>query len=203
MNTPRKPGTGTRFALIFAPAVAALAIAALAAALAAPPEAAGDEDEDAALTRESLLDRILIEDLLTRYYVDLTSGTGHDLARYFTEDAVFDVNGMVAEGREAIRKLYEGVGGEEANLGGRVHMLLGNPVIRVRGDTATAWLVWTGVMNDNIRLAPRLLEQGREYTELVRRDGRWRIRKRYVTADSGMPALWDATYRPREPRDQP
>jgi ketosteroid isomerase-like protein len=156
--------------------------------------------EDKIVTQETLLDRIQIEDLLVRYYVDLTSGSGHDLAQYYTEDAVLDVNGMISKGREAIQKLYEGVGDGEANLGGRVHMLLNNPIISVDGDTATAWIIWTGVMNDDIKKPPRLLEQGREYDELVKRDGRWYIKKRYITADSALPAMWEDTYKPRKYR---
>jgi hypothetical protein len=42
------------------------------------------------------------------------------------------------------------------------------------------------------------MEQGREYDELVKIDGRWFIKKRYISADSGMPAIWDETYEPRE-----
>jgi ketosteroid isomerase-like protein len=157
--------------------------------------------EDKITTQETLLDRIQIEDLLIRYYVDLTSGSGHDLAQYYAEDAVLDVNGMISNGREAIQKLYEGVGnGEAANLGGRVHMLLNNPIISVDGDTAKAWVIWTGIMNDDIKKPPRFLEQGREYDELVKRDGRWYIKKRYITADSGLPAMWEDTYKPREHR---
>jgi hypothetical protein len=108
---------------------------------------------------------------------------------------------MISKGREAIQKLYEGVGdGEAANLGGRVHMLLNNPIISIDGDTAKAWVIWTGVMNDDIKKPPRFLEQGREYDELVKRDGRWYIKKRYITADSGLPAMWEDTYKPREHR---
>jgi ketosteroid isomerase-like protein len=157
--------------------------------------------EDKIVTQETLLDRIQIEDLLIKYYVDLTSGSGHDLAQYYTEDAVLDVNGMISNGREAIQKLYDGIGdGEAANLGGRVHMLLNDPIISVDGDTAKAWVIWTGVMNDDIKKPPRFLEQGREYDELVKRNGRWYIRKRYITADSGLPAMWEDTYKPREHR---
>jgi ketosteroid isomerase-like protein len=153
--------------------------------------------EDKIVTQETLLDRIQIEDLLTRYYVDLALGKSHDLAQYYTEDAVLDVNGMISKGREAIEKLYEGVGDGDANLGGRVHMLLNNPIISVDGDTATAWVIWTGVMNDDIKKPPRLFEQGREYDELVKRDGRWYIKKRYITADSGLSGMWEDTYKPR------
>jgi ketosteroid isomerase-like protein len=148
-----------------------------------------------------LLDRIQIEDLLVRYYVDLALGKSHDLAQYYTEDAILDVNGMISNGREAIEKLYGGLGdGEEANLGGRVHMLLNNPIISVDGDTATAWVIWTGVMNDDIKKPPRLFEQGREYDEFVKREGRWYIKKRYITADSGLSGMWEDTYKPREHR---
>jgi ketosteroid isomerase-like protein len=184
----------TRLSVFFRASVAAVAVLLLITPISAIAE-------DKITTQETLLDRIQIEDLLIRYYVDLTSGSGHDLAQYYAEDAVLDVNGMISNGREAIQKLYEGVGnGEAANLGGRVHMLLNNPIISVDGDTAKAWVIWTGIMNDDIKKPPRFLEQGREYDELVKRNGRWYIKKRYITADSGLPAMWEDTYKPREHR---
>jgi ketosteroid isomerase-like protein len=151
------------------------------------------------VTQETLLDRIQIEDLLVLYYGGLGAGESHDLAQFFTEDAVLDVNGQVSKGRKEIEALYGGLeaGGTDQPTN-RMHVLLNNPIIKVQGDTAKAWVIWTGVVNDSIRMAPRLQEQGREYTELVKREGRWLIRKRYITADSGMPALWDETYKPRE-----
>jgi ketosteroid isomerase-like protein len=184
----------TRLGVFFRASVAAVAVLLLITPISVVAE-------DKITTQETLLDRIQIEDLLIRYYVDLTSGSGHDLAQYYAEDAVLDVNGMISNGREAIQKLYEGVGnGEAANLGGRVHMLLNNPIISVDGDTAKAWVIWTGIMNDDIKKPPRFLEQGREYDELVKRNGRWYIKKRYITADSGLPAMWEDTYKPREHR---
>lgn len=42
---------------------------------------------------ETLLDRINIEDFLTRYYYDLSNGKAHELSNYFTEDALLDVDG--------------------------------------------------------------------------------------------------------------
>lgn len=160
--------------------------------------------QDKVVTQETLLDRIQIEDFLTRYYFDLMAGSGRDLADYYTEDAVLDVNSTIATGHEEIEALY-GSGGEDGEDGGgermgRGHMLLTNPIIEIDGDTATAWVVWTGVMNDDIKEPPRLFEQGREYTELVKRDGRWLIQARYISADSGMPDRWDSTYEPRTHR---
>jgi ketosteroid isomerase-like protein len=145
-----------------------------------------------------LPDRIVIEDMLTEYYVDLAAGKSHDLAQYYTEDAVFDVNGMVSQGRDAIEKLYKSVGAGQSAQKGRMHMLLNNPIIKITGDTATAWMIWTGVANDDVKAPPRLVEQGREFDELVKKDGRWFIKKRFITADSGLPELWQGTYKPRE-----
>jgi ketosteroid isomerase-like protein len=154
--------------------------------------------EDKVVTRETLLDRIQIEDLIVKYYVDMSAGKSHDLAQYYTEDAVLDVNGAIAKGRKEIEKLYEGVSdGDEPAFSGKMHMLLNNAIINVDGNTATAWFIWTGVINEDLKAPPRFLEQGREFDELVKVDGRWYITKRYITADSGMPEMWEKTYKPR------
>lgn len=164
---------------------------------------AENEPEEA---ETALFDRIQIEDMLVRYYFDLSSGKSHDLAQYYTEDAVLDVNGIVSEGREKIEELYAdlGAGGSEeaeaaepAEAGGRGHMLLNNPIIDVNGNTATAWVIWTGIANDDLRKPPSFLEQGREYDELVKIEDRWYITKRYITSDSGLTEIWEKTYKPR------
>ena len=162
------------------------------------------QDKQAGQT--ALSDRIQIEDMLVRYYFDLSSGKSHDLAQYYTEDAVLDVNGIVSEGREKIEELYAGLGGggreeaeeaQEAEERGRGHMLLTNPIIDVSGDTATAWVIWTGIANDDLRKPPRFTEQGREYDELVKINDHWYIQKRYITSDSGLTEMWEKTYKPR------
>ena len=159
---------------------------------------------DKAVTQTPLYDRIQIEDMLVRYYFDLSSGKSHDLSQYYTEDAVLDVNGIVSTGREEIEALYAGLGdgeeegaGEEESTAGKNHMLLTNPIIDVSGDTATAWVIWTGIANDDLRQPPRFLEQGREYDELVKMEDRWYIRHRYITSDSGLTEMWEKTYKPR------
>ncbi|MFC1840506.1 nuclear transport factor 2 family protein [Thermodesulfobacteriota bacterium] len=148
--------------------------------------------------QSTLHDRIQIEDLIVRYYVDMSAGKSHDLAMYYTEDAILDVNSMVSKGREEIEKLYAGVNeGGEAPFSGKMHMLLNNAIIDVDGDTATAWFIWTGVLNYDIKKPPRFQEQGREYDKLVKIDGRWYIKERYITADSALPEMWEETYKPR------
>ena len=77
-------------------------------------------------------------------------------------------------------------------------MLLTNPIITINGNTATAHVIWTGVMNEGIGKLPQIVEQGREDTELVKQNGKWLIKRRYITADGRMPNRFDKNYKPRE-----
>ena len=162
-----------------------------------PGLAAGEAEANASST---LADRIAIEDMVTRYYGNFgKQDAAEDFGAFYTEDAVFDVNGIVSTGREAIEGFYA-ESAEEADAPaaqGTFHLMISNPVIDVDGDTATASFFWTGVLNTAIQEPPKLLEQGREYDLLVRQDGAWRIKKRVVIADSGLPDRYMATYQPR------
>jgi ketosteroid isomerase-like protein len=159
---------------------------------------------DRPVTMETLLDRIQIEDFLTRYYYDLSVGKAHELAAYFTEDAVLDVDGMVAKGHAEIAKLYQRPEGPSSPAATaqrrRGHMLLTNPIINIEGDIATAHVIWTGVTNEGVGKPPSLYEQGREYTELRKIKGKWLITRRFISSDSGLPDRFDATWKPREHR---
>jgi ketosteroid isomerase-like protein len=160
--------------------------------------------KDRPVTMETLLDRIQIEDFLTRYYYDLSVGKAHELAEYFTEDAVLDVDGMVAKGHQEIAKLYQRPEGAESPAAKaqyrRGAMLLTNPIINVEGNVATAHLIWTGVTNEGIGKPPSVYEQGREYSELRKVKGKWLISRRFISSDSGLPDRFDATWKPREHR---
>jgi hypothetical protein len=154
------------------------------------------------VTMETLLDRIQIEDLLTRYYYDLSRSNAHELSEYFTEDALLDVDGTIAKGCAEIARLYQSpapASKEPAPAPGRrMHMLLTNPIITIKGNTATAHVIWTGVTNEGIGKLPQVVEQGREDTELVKQKGKWLIKRRYITADGRMPNRFDKNYKPRE-----
>jgi ketosteroid isomerase-like protein len=169
-------------------------------ALAGPHVPGLAASNDAAGASATLADRIAIEDMVTRYYGNFgKQDAADDFGAFYTEDAVFDVNGIVSTGREAIEAFYTDTGDDEEAPAaqGTFHMMISNPVIDVDGDTATAQFMWTGVMNTAIAERPQLFEQGREYDLLVKQDGQWRIKKRVVIADSGLPERYAATYTPR------
>lgn len=159
---------------------------------------AGTENDAAT---QALADRIAIEDMLVEYYGHFGSDKNEDFAKYYTEDAVFDVNGFVSEGRDAIVAMYDGMGQDPAaeaeEHSGVFHMILSNLEVKVDGDTATAKMFYTGVMNSDPFGSPHLQEQGREYDLLVKQDGKWMIKKRVILADSGIPARFKGSYDPR------
>lgn len=151
--------------------------------------------QDTPVTDRTLLDRIRIEDMMVRYYGNFGKAGGEKLARQYTEDGVLDVNNMVFTGRDAIEKVYNTAGENTGEaFAGTVHTLVTNMIIDVDGDAATCWLVYTKVLNENIEKPPQFLEQGRDYTQLVKRDGRWLIKHRWVTSDGGTPEYWRQKY---------
>ena len=188
-----KPHRSILERLLSAGRVVAAAIALLPLTLVAAPAQAQQ------VTMETLLDRIQIQDLLTRYYYDLSQGKAHELSEYFTEDALLDVDGTIAKGRDAIAKLYGGGGARRADAAPRPqnHMMLTNPVIEIRGNRAIAHVIWTGVSNSGIGKPPTVTEQGREDSELVKVGGKWLIKRRYISSDSGLPDRFDQTFKQR------
>jgi ketosteroid isomerase-like protein len=142
----------------------------------------------------ALADRLAIENLAMRYVSHLGGQQPEAFGDFYTEDAVFDVNGAVYRGRQAIVDLYAGMRGSDApgtapDANGISHMLLSNPVIEVSGDTATGSYIWTGVHNPkDPTQPPTVTEQGREYDLYVKQaDGLWLISKRTVIADGAVP----------------
>ena len=166
--------------------VAGVLGAQLAPAFAVPPT----------MTVTTLIDRAQIEDLLIAYYSHLGTGGG-DFANFYVADGILDVNGLTAKGQQAIEKLYEEVRHGTPRPPGTFRMLLTNPHIVVTGDVATADVIWTGVNSASVKSLPQIVEQGREHDELVKRDGHWYFKRRVITSDGGLPAMFEKTYQKR------
>ena len=149
---------------------------------------------------QTVLDRVAIEDMVVEYYANLGGGDAHAFDTYFTPDAVLDVNGVIANGRDEIAGIYEGLGDDDTSAGngeGPFRMILSNPVITVEGANAIASFIWTGIRNPTVDGPPVFVEQGREYDRLVKVDGTWKFAHRVVVADSGLPASMAPTWQRR------
>jgi hypothetical protein len=151
-------------------------------------------------TAANLLDRVQIEDLLVDYYQPLGGGGQEDLASFFTDDGVIDVNGRVYSGRAGVAQAYRDAGaanGGNPTFKGRFNMLMNNPRIEVHGDTATADVIWTGVVSTTPSDQPHFAEQGKEHDDLVKVKGEWLIRKRIITSTGGLAPFYQPTYQDR------
>jgi len=148
------------------------------------------------ITPETLVDRAMIEDLLVDYYSQLGAGK-HDFSYWFAPDGILDVNGEIGQGKEGIEKIYRDTAARASDRKGTFRMLLSNVKINVTGSTATADMIWTGILSETVTSKPVLDEQGHEHDELVKLNGRWVFKHRWVTSDGGMNAALLKTYKKR------
>jgi hypothetical protein len=147
-------------------------------------------------TLNTLLDRAQIEDMLVDYYSQLGGG-GHDFGAFYIKEGVLDVNGIIAQGQKQIEDLYKRSAQDSQMPKGAFRMLLTNLRVVVNGATATADVIWTGTISETVKATPRFVEQGREHDELVKVNGKWLFKRRVITADGGLPAMYDKTYTKR------
>lgn len=169
-----------------------LASAALVLAVSARPALA----EYPVTSVATLLDRVQIEDMLVNYYENF-GVTDSNFGSYYLPDGILDVNGLVARGEQQIEDLYKRTAAGTPRRPGRFHMLISNPRIRVNGGTASADVVWTGILSDTPQSTPHFIEQGREHDELVKRNGRWYFKHRIITSDGGLPQMFEKSYQNR------
>ena len=65
------------------------------------------------------------------------------------------------------------------------------------GSTATADMIWTGLNSETVTSTTTVVEQGHEHDELVKLNGRWVFKHRWVTSDGGMNPALLKTYQKR------
>ncbi len=188
MLISRKAGTGAGGLLgsLF------VSCAAVVAAMTAGPA----RSEQPATTLATLLDKAQIQDMLVDYYGHLGGGGG-SFGAYYVADGILDVNGIIAQGQQPIEDLYKKIAAGSPPHKGAFRMLLTNPKIVVNGATATADVIWTGINSDTPASIPRFVEQGREHDELVKQDGHWLFKHRYITSDGGLQPMFEKTFKNR------
>jgi len=145
------------------------------------------------ITAQTLIDRAKIEDMLTRYMTELGHSTVEAYVAFYADDAELIMGGKSVKGRAAILDSYNSLRANAGPMRAQAYAfntLLSNPLITVRGDTATVQLTYTEVITDTQQSPPRVLVQGREYDELARVNGQWLFKKRRVVGGRTVPADW-------------
>jgi uncharacterized protein (TIGR02246 family) len=163
---------------------------AAAVALAVAP-AGGAIAQQAPPTAQALADRAAISDLITRYYNNFGNGAESKVGEYYAEDGEMILGQTHYKGIEAIKGAYAAVPADAPQRRAfALNILISNMLVTIRGDIATARLVFTETLTDKQGEAPKILTQGREFDTLVKRGGRWLISKRQIMGANGIPEGW-------------
>jgi uncharacterized protein (TIGR02246 family) len=133
-------------------------------------------------------DRAQIENLQARYMFALDFRDADAYASTFTEDGVLDY-GPVVKGRDAIRKMIQGMAKNDADratkdtsglrpAAGRHN--ISNIVIKIDGDKATGRAYWFHYSNNNPARTAQLDSFGNYEDEMVKVNGQWLFSKRKI-----------------------
>ncbi|MBO9671134.1 MAG: nuclear transport factor 2 family protein [Sphingobium sp.] len=168
-----------------------VSILAAALALAATPAGSAGAAGTPAATAQALADRAAIEDLITRYYNNFGGGVESQIAEYYAPDGEMVLGQNHYKGIEAIKGAYAAVPADAPQRKSfALNILISNLLVTVHGNTATARLVFTETTTEKQGDAPKILTQGREFDNLVKRNGRWWIAKRQILGPKGVPDGW-------------
>lgn len=150
------------------------------------------------LTLQSLSDRQLILDQITRYYYNFGKETKVPESSFYAEDGALILGTRRYEGRTAIQSAYGG-GARPAPAPGEApaapreripfNMTVDNALIIVHGDTATSQVIYTEYRPETKGGPVRMTVQGKEFATWVKVKGQWLYKERYVGL-SEPPAGW-------------
>jgi hypothetical protein len=185
-------------------------LAACALVLSAPAALAEEK-----VTAQSLIDRQMILDQITRYYYNFGRATKTPEASFYAEDGVLILGSAAPrKGREAIAGAYGGrppappagaVPAAGAPAAGAppaapavprertpFNVTVDNPLIIVHGDTATSEVVFTEYRTQQVDGKPKLVftTQGKEFATWAKVKGQWLYKSRQITGDSSPPEGW-------------
>jgi uncharacterized protein (TIGR02246 family) len=147
--------------------------------------------EDLEHRLQRLEDLTEIQQLFIDYGRHLDHGDFAAYAALFAEDADLLLGPVAkARGRAEIEAVMsQALAGQ---VGSSVH-IISSPIIHLDGNSATAEVMWTALHRGD-HGEPVVSMVGRHLDDLVREDGRWRIRRRRGLID--IPSTYTAPARP-------
>src|SRR5205085_8639938 len=167
-------------------------------ALAIAP-AARAEDK---MTSQSLIDRQLILDQITRYYYNFGKVDRQSEESFYAEDGELILGTRHYKGKEGIKQAYNRA--PAAAPAGAVpavdappprertafNVAIENPLIIVHGDTATSQVIFTEYRQEQLGDPMKFTTQGKEYATWVKVNGQWLYKTRQIASGSNPPEGW-------------
>ena len=180
------------------------------AALASAP-AAHAQDK---MTAQSLIDRQLILDQITRYYYNFGKSDRQSEESFYAEDGELILGTRHYKGREGIKQAYNrapaappagaapatgatpaaGAAPAAAAAPPRertaFNVTIDNPLIIVHGETATSQVIFTEYRQEKVGDPMKMTTQGKEYATWVKVNGQWLYKTRQIASGSNPPEGW-------------
>jgi SnoaL-like protein len=178
----------------------AAALALCCVALASTP-AAHAEDK---INAQSLIDRQLILDQITRYYYNFGKAERTPEESFYAEDGELILGTRHYKGREGVKQAYNRApatppaGTAPAAPAAAApprertafNVTIGNPLIIVHGDTATSQIIYTEYRQEKVGDPMKMTTQGKEYATWVKVKGEWLYKTRQIASGSNPPEGW-------------
>ena len=146
------------------------------------------------VTAETLVDRLQIQDLITRYYNNFGRENAENFADFYAEDAELILGERHFKGRNGIMEAYGRAPGQAPRPPPPARfsfiVAVDNPLIVVHGNTATAQLVYTEYVIEQQGDPVKVITQGKEYSNFVKVDGHWRYKTRLIKSGTELPEGW-------------
>src|SRR5262245_54009167 len=166
------------------------------------------------ITAQSLIDRQLILDQITRYYYNFGKAERQSEESFYAEDGELILGTRHYQGREGIKQAYNRTpaappAGATAAAGTApaagaapaaaaapprertaFNVVIDNPLIIVHGDTATSQVIFTEYRQDKVGDPMKMTTQGKEYATWVKVKGQWLYKTRQIMSGSNPPEGW-------------
>ena len=159
------------------------------------------------MTAQSLIDRQLILDQITRYYYNFGKTERQSEESFYAEDGELILGTRHYKGREGIKQAYNRAPAAPpagtAPAAGAVpaaaapprertafNVTIDNPLIIVHGDTATSQVIFTEYRQEKVGDPMKMTTQGKEYATWVKVHGQWLYKTRQIASGSNPPEGW-------------
>jgi len=151
------------------------------------------------ITAQSLIDRQMIQDQITRYYYNFGLADKKPEESFYAEDGALILGTRRFEGKAGIASAYNrpvapAPASAEAPAAPReripFNMTVDNVLIVVHGNTATSQVIFTEYRPEKKGDPMRMTVQGKEFATWTKVKGQWLYKTRQVVGGTEPPAGW-------------